>query len=204
MRIGDLAEATGTPVETIRFYERERLLSAARRTANNYRLYTSAHVERLGFIRHCRNLDMTLDEIRSLLRLRDSPSQDCGEVNALLDEHIGHVAQRIRELRALEKDLKALRARCSTPHSIDNCGILNELDSTTHCKLGRWRVVEQRGADRELDRVTYRVTHLERKAESEHPLGRFGRGVSDPGPTKAPQGVAKDKTPKQINGLGAA
>ena len=55
--------------------------------------------------------------------------EDCGEVNQLLDEHIGHVAQRIRELRALEKDLKALRARCSSPHPIDECGILNQLDS---------------------------------------------------------------------------
>ena len=115
MRIGNLAEQTGTPVETIRFYEREGLLPAAQRSENNYRLYTAAHADRLAFIRHCRNLDMALDEIRSLLRLRDAPSQDCGEVNALLDEHIGHVGQRIRELRALEKDLKALRARCSAP-----------------------------------------------------------------------------------------
>ena len=130
MRIGNLAEATGTPVETIRFYERERLIPAAQRADNNYRQYTAAHAERLGFIRHCRNLDMTLDEIRSLLRLRDSPAQDCGEVNSLLDEHIGHVAQRIRELRALEKDLKVLRARCSSPQAIDECGILNQLDSS--------------------------------------------------------------------------
>ena len=128
MRIGNLAEATGTPVETIRFYEREGLMPAARRTDNNYRQYSAAHAERLAFIRHCRNLDMTLDEIRSLLRLRDSPPKDCGEVNALLDDHIGHVAQRIRELRALEKDLKALRARCSSSHSIDECGILTGLD----------------------------------------------------------------------------
>ena len=128
MRIGNLAEQTGTPVETIRFYEREGLLPAAQRSENNYRLYTAAHADRLAFIRHCRNLDMALDEIRSLLRLRDAPSQDCGEVNALLDEHIGHVGQRIRELRALEKDLKALRARCSAPHAIEACGILNELD----------------------------------------------------------------------------
>ncbi|MBL8362442.1 MAG: MerR family DNA-binding protein, partial [Rubrivivax sp.] len=78
---------------------------------------------------HCRNLDMTLDEIRTLLRLRDAPSQDCGEVNALLDEHIGHVTHRIRELRTLQKDLKALRARCGTPHAIEQCGILNELDT---------------------------------------------------------------------------
>lgn len=129
MRIGDLAESTGTAIETIRFYEREGLIPAARRAENNYRMYTPAHAERLGFIRQCRNLDMTLDEIRTLLRLRDAPMQDCGEVSALLDEHIGHVSHRIRELRTLQKDLKALRARCGTPHPIEQCGILNELDT---------------------------------------------------------------------------
>jgi Cd(II)/Pb(II)-responsive transcriptional regulator len=129
MRIDDLAESTGTAVETIRFYEREGLIPAAQRADNNYRMYTAAHAERLAFIRHCRNLDMTLDEIRTLLRLRDAPLQDCGEVNALLDEHIGHVTQRIRELRTLQKDLNALRARCGTPHAIEQCGILNELDT---------------------------------------------------------------------------
>ena len=129
MRIGDLAQATGTPVETIRFYEREDLMPAARRADNNYRVYTAAHTERLAFIRQCRGLDMTLDEIRTLLRLRDSPAQDCSAINGLLDEHIGHVAQRVRELRALERDLKLLRARCATPHALDECGILQQLDS---------------------------------------------------------------------------
>ena len=85
MRIGDLAESTGTAVETIRFYEREGLIPAARRAENNYRVYTDAHVERLAFIRHCRNLDMTLDEIRTLLRFKDAPTRNCGDVNALLD-----------------------------------------------------------------------------------------------------------------------
>lgn len=129
MRIGRLAEITDTPIATVRFYERAGLLPTAERADNNYRLYTAAHTERLSFIRHCRNLDMTLDEIRSLLRFKDGPPEDCSEVNALLDAHIGHVAQRIRELRALENDLKKLRARCLAPHSINECGILNELDS---------------------------------------------------------------------------
>ena len=131
MRIGDLAQATNTAAETIRFYEREGLLPRAHRSDNNYRVYTEAHAERLAFIRQCRNLDMTLDEVRALLRLREKPSKDCGEVNSLLDEHIEHVAQRIRELRALEKDLKLLRARCTSPHTIGDCGILNGLESTT-------------------------------------------------------------------------
>lgn len=123
MRIGDLAESTGTAVETIRFYEREGLIPAAHRADNNYRVYTATHAERLAFIRHCRNLDMTQDEIRTLLRLRDAPLQDCGEVNALLDEHIGHITHRIRVLRTLQKDLKALRARCGRRHAIEPCSI---------------------------------------------------------------------------------
>lgn len=71
---------------------------------------------------------MTLDEIRALTQLRESPAQDSGDIHALLDEHIGHVAQRIRERRALEKDLKALRARCTAPHAVSECGILDGLD----------------------------------------------------------------------------
>ena len=146
MRIGELAQASGTPIETIRFYEREGLLPAAPRTEGNYRIYTPQHAERLGFIRQCRNLDMTLDEIRALIALRESPAQDCGEVNALLDEHIGHVAQRIRELRALEKELKSLRARCATPHSLSECGILTGIDRAAAAPLAPTRRRHVHGA----------------------------------------------------------
>lgn len=102
MKIGELASATDTRVETIRFYEREGLLPAPKRSTANYRVYTSAHAERLAFIRNCRNLDMALGEVRELLRFKDAPGKDCANVNALLEEHIGHVSQRIRELRVLE------------------------------------------------------------------------------------------------------
>lgn len=127
MKIGELAAATQTQVETIRYYEREGLLPQAPRSEGNYRIYGPEHVERLGFIRHCRSLDMTLDEIRVLLRFRDSPGEDCGDVNALLDEHIGHVAARVRELRQLEKQLKALRDLCVVSQDAGHCGILNGL-----------------------------------------------------------------------------
>jgi len=129
MRIGELAKASGTPVETIRFYEREGLLPTPRRTEGNYRIYDIAHADRLGFIRQCRNLDMTLDEVRVLLQFKDAPRADCGEVNTLLDEHIEHVAQRIRELRALEKELRGLRACCEAPHSAEECGILHGIEA---------------------------------------------------------------------------
>lgn len=128
MKIGQLAQATGTQVETIRFYEREGLLPVPPRTEGNYRMYDAGHMARLAFIRHCRCLDMTLDEIRVLLRYKDAPQGPCGEVDTLLDGHIGHVVARIRELRALEKELRGLRAQCVAGEAAGDCGILQGLE----------------------------------------------------------------------------
>ncbi|WAH59121.1 Cd(II)/Pb(II)-responsive transcriptional regulator [Pseudomonas silvicola] len=128
MKIGELAKATDCQVETIRYYEREQLLPPPARTDSNYRLYTQAHVERLTFIRNCRTLDMTLDEIRSLLTLRDSPRDQCESVNALIDEHIHHVRARIDGLLALQAQLLELRQRCGSAGSNDQCGILQRLE----------------------------------------------------------------------------
>ncbi len=127
MKIGELAEATRTPVETIRYYERAGLLPGAARSTGNYRVYGDAHRERLTFVRHCRSLDMSLDEIRVLLGFKDAPGENCGEVNALLDRHIEHVVLRIRELQALAKQLKGLREQCHEAREAAHCGILNGL-----------------------------------------------------------------------------
>lgn len=127
LKIGELAAGTGCQVETIRFYEKEGLLPVPPRSAGNYRLYGDAHVERLTFIRHCRSLDMTLDEIRTLLRFQDAPEGECGEVNALLDAHLRHVRTRIRELKALERQLVELRRCCDAVRPVQQCGILHGL-----------------------------------------------------------------------------
>lgn len=127
MKIGELATRTNTQVETIRYYEREGLFVAPGRSEGNYRIYEDPHVERLLFIRYCRGLDMTLQEIRVLLRFKDAPTENCLEVNDLLDEHIGHVAERMRELRHLETQLKKLRQKCLVSRDAEHCGILNGL-----------------------------------------------------------------------------
>ena len=129
MKIGELAQQSGCQVETIRYYEREGLLPTPARSAGNFRLYELDHVERLRFIRHCRSLDMNLDEIRTLLKFRDTPSASCGEVNELLDEHIHHVSQRIEELTGLQVELKALRQLCHTTQRAESCGIMKGLSS---------------------------------------------------------------------------
>lgn len=73
---------------------------------------------------------MTLDEIRTLLRFKESPEENCGEVNRFLDEHIGHVVRRIGELQALEKQLLELRDRCTDERRASNCGILEGLSQS--------------------------------------------------------------------------
>ena len=137
MKIGELAEVTGTQIETIRFYEREGLLPEPGRSGGNYRIYDETHAARLSFIRHCRALDMNLDEVRVLLSFKDAPNENCAEVNALLDEHIGHVSQRMRELRSLDKELRALRDLCAVARDAGHCGILNELSNGTRSSAPR-------------------------------------------------------------------
>ena len=137
LKIGELAKRTGCQIETIRYYERQGLLHAPRRTEGNYRLYEDVHVERLRFIRQCRSLDMALDEIRTLLRFCDAPEKNCGEVNALLDEHIGQVARRVVELKAMEKRLKQLRRQCNQTRAAKDCGILRELALTVGKRPGK-------------------------------------------------------------------
>ncbi len=127
LKIGKLAQETGMSVETIRYYEKEKLLPEIDRTESNYRIYTDRHVDRLLFIRHCRSLDMTLDEIRTLLHFKDRPEESCDKVNALLEEHIRHVTERIKNLKKLEKQLTMLRKHCQEVKDSANCGILNAL-----------------------------------------------------------------------------
>ena len=127
MTIGELARGTGCAIETIRYYEHEGLLPKPGRTSGNYRRYGQEHAELLSFIRHCRSLDMALNEIRILVGFRSAPDENCGEVNALLDTHFGHVEKRIAELQSLECQLKALRDNCTSGGSAEQCGILRGL-----------------------------------------------------------------------------
>ena len=126
-RIGELASRLSVAIETIRYYEKEGLLPQPARSEGNYRLYSDSERQRLEFILHCWALDMTHQEIRQVLGLRDRPDQGCAEVNAVLDAHVEHVAERLRALRSLQSELKAIRARCDAPSTANDCGILHEL-----------------------------------------------------------------------------
>ncbi|MBL0123788.1 MAG: Cd(II)/Pb(II)-responsive transcriptional regulator [Betaproteobacteria bacterium] len=132
MKIGEVAKLTNTPVDTIRFYEREGLIAAPDRRENGYRTYGQSELERLSFIRHCRALDMPLAEIRLLVDFTMRPRQDCKDVDAIVEEQLKRVKARLKSMRALEKQLEVLRARCDSHHSTAECGILQELVAAAH------------------------------------------------------------------------
>ena len=85
-------------MQSIRFYEKERLLTAPKRSDGNYRLYDKSNLEQLAFIKRCRNLDITLAEIKLLLDLKRLPEIQCEAVNFLLDKHIVQIGFRMSEL----------------------------------------------------------------------------------------------------------
>lgn len=132
MRIGELARATGVDIETIRYYEKVRLLGLPARTDNGYRSYSRIHLERLAFIRHCRALDIPLADVRSLLAFLDNPQEDCAGINDLIDAQLDKVRARLASIQALERQLMSLRRQCSEPHSAAECGILHDLVAAAH------------------------------------------------------------------------
>lgn len=128
MRIGELAKRTGCQAETVRFYERKGLLPAPLRSDANYRLYGAAHVERLHFIRRCRSLGMSLDEVQTLLGFQDHADRPCGGVNDLVDRHISEIDRQVAALQTLRDELAHLRGRCASARLASECEILKQLN----------------------------------------------------------------------------
>lgn len=128
MRIGELAKRTGCDVETVRYYEKEGLLSAPERDGSGYRRYAGTHLEDLLFIRHGRSLGMKLSEIKTLLEVRCHPQRDCAQVNELLDTQIARVHNQMEALRTLLEQLHRLRAECAIRQQADACGIMKTLN----------------------------------------------------------------------------
>lgn len=124
--IGHLARATGTKVETIRYYERIGLLPAPARTAGNYRVYSDEHFQRLSFIRRARNLGFAIEQIRDLLGLSDQRDRPCEAVDAIAREHLAAVDRKIADLQALRRELDSLISQCGCG-TIADCRIIEAL-----------------------------------------------------------------------------
>ena len=124
MKIGELSEKLGITVEAIRYYEKEGLLCAPDRTASNYRVYGEHHLEDLAFVVFCRHIDISLDEIRSLLKLKHSPSESCEPINDAIDNKLTEIDKRLSQLQALKSELQRLRSKCLGHSTIGECEII--------------------------------------------------------------------------------
>lgn len=125
--IGELAKAASTKVVTIHYYERIGLLPPPPRTPSNYRAYDREHVFRLRFIRRCRDLGFTLDQIRDLLRLSAGKEADCTDVDRLAAAHLAEVESKIADLSRLAAELRRLNNCCEGGGRIADCRIIEAL-----------------------------------------------------------------------------
>lgn len=127
LTIGELAKETGTKVVTVRYYEQAGLLPVPPRTAANYRAYGPDHLRRLRFIRRCRDLGFTLDQVRDLLRMSSQEDQPCAEVNRISAEHLTEIEGKIADLTRLAKELRRINGRCQGSGLIADCRIVEAL-----------------------------------------------------------------------------
>ena len=121
-RIGELAKAADVASSTVRFYERQGLLRPSSRSASNYRLYSESDLERLRFIRAAQATGFTLEDVTQLLR----PAA-CGKVQALLEDRLARVGERMKELRHLQKVLRASLVECQEHQESGRCRVVDEL-----------------------------------------------------------------------------
>jgi Cu(I)-responsive transcriptional regulator len=126
LKIGELAKATGTKVETIRYYEQTGLLPEPGRTQGNYRSYGGGHLARLSFIRRARDLGFGIEQVRALLDLSDDRSRDCATVDRIATEHLREVDRKIADLTALRRELSAVITSCNGG-TVAQCRIIEAL-----------------------------------------------------------------------------
>ncbi len=127
LSIGALSRHSGVNIETIRYYERIKMLPAPPRTANGRRVYGPAETRTLAFIRRSRDLGFTLEEIRALLALGGPERAACADVHKIASAHLANVRGKLSDLVRLETILAATVAQCSERATPD-CPVLDILD----------------------------------------------------------------------------
>ncbi|MDZ7711302.1 MAG: helix-turn-helix domain-containing protein [Roseovarius sp.] len=133
LSIGDLARRTGVKVPTIRYYEARGLLDAPQRSAGNQRRYDGGALERLGFIRHARDLGFSLDAIAQLIELQDHPDQSCEAATRIASGQLDTIRRKIRRLRALEAELVRITDGCNGDGPLRDCYVLASLAGHDLC-----------------------------------------------------------------------
>ncbi|MDQ6666400.1 MAG: helix-turn-helix domain-containing protein [Acidobacteriota bacterium] len=121
LSIGELAKETGIKIVTIRYYEQIGVLPAPARTPGNYRAYDEEHAQRLRFIRRCRDLGFSLDQVRDLFRLSAENAPSCVEVCGIAERHLKAIEGKLADLNRLASELSRISASCSGNRPMAEC-----------------------------------------------------------------------------------
>lgn len=122
----EVAKKLGIDIETIRFYEKENLISKPVRLDNGYRSYSKDNLVELKFIQHCRSLGVSIEEVRTLKDIQNL-SADCSQANAIIEKNLDLIEQKIEDLKNLRTQLKTLSESCFKTGAAKDCGIVKSL-----------------------------------------------------------------------------
>ncbi|HEV2324002.1 MAG TPA: MerR family DNA-binding protein [Terracidiphilus sp.] len=139
LQIGDVVNATGLSADTIRFYERERLLPRAARSNGGFRMFSNSDVADLTFVRNAQELGFSLQEIRELMRLKNAQYPDCARLEKLLESKISSVRTKIAALRKLERELKKTMDRCQANLRKAEEGMAEDCPALSEISQGKGR-----------------------------------------------------------------
>lgn len=129
LKIGEVAVRGGVNLQTIRYYEREKLLSEPPRLASGYRVYPEQTVRRVRFIKRAQEIGFTLSGIRELLDIRMNADRDSSDVRNLAKAKINEIEMKIQTLNRMKEVLSRMTERCSGCGPTSECPILESIDS---------------------------------------------------------------------------
>lgn len=132
--IGALSKRTGVKVPTIRYYEQMGLIAPTGRTGGNQRRYGQAGLERLGFIRHARDLGFSIESILALIELNDHPDRSCQSATDIAAHQLADVRHRIVRLQRLESELARITDGCAGTGTSESCTVLASLADHSQCE----------------------------------------------------------------------
>lgn len=132
LTIGDLSRRTGVKVPTIRYYEQMGLLPPAERSEGNQRRYGREERDRLSFIKHARDLGLTIESIRELLDLNAHPEKPCEQADRIAAEQLKSVREKIEKLKRLEHELERISTSCKGDH-VRDCYVIRSLANHDLC-----------------------------------------------------------------------
>lgn len=113
LKIGQVAKEASVNIETIRYYERLKLVPKPERTESGYRVFTAEVVQRIRFIKRSQDLGFTLTEIQELLALTESGERTCEQVREFATQKLNEIELKIRDLQNIQSALQVLLSKCA-------------------------------------------------------------------------------------------